>query len=138
MIVGEIDDLDSYRKLKGNDYAISLVNTAIETSKRIMGDRGIVYMKDDEHFILIVNGINQEVNLRPFLESLRYRISWDELIANSVDNLTLSLGVARYPQNGEDLRLCAKKLAKALEICHLRGKSKYIIFREHLHGNITL
>ena len=138
MILGEIDDLDSYRKLKGNDFAESVINTALETSRHIMGDRGIIYMKDDEHFILIVNGINQEVNLRPFLESLRYRISWDEMIANSVDNLTLSLGVVRYPQNGDNLRLCATKLAKAIEICHLRGKSKYIIYREHLHGNITL
>ena len=75
--------------------------------------------------------------LRAFLEALRNQISWNVLLMNSKRNITFSIGISRYPQNGSELEIVNKKLYRAMDIVHERGRNRYIIYREHLHGDIS-
>lgn len=136
ILLVEIDNYNDYVASHGEAFAKKLLETAINTSKSVIDGRGIICKHDDTKFSVVVRDINQEINLRSFLESFRSSITWNELIQNNVENVTLSIGVARYPQNGENFDIVLKKLTRALDICHTRGTSKYIIYREHLHGEI--
>lgn len=137
IVLAEIDGFKDYAEKYGESFSMSLLDTAIETTRKLLNNgRGVICKHSNSTFSIIVKNINQETNLRAFLESLRNEISWNELIQNDVENLTLSLGVVRYPQNGDDFGITLKKLSRALDICHSRGAGKYIIYREHLHGNI--
>ena len=136
LLLAEIDNYNDYVADKGNDYAQTLLNTAINTAKSILNGRGIICRHSDTTFSVVVRDINQEINLRSFLESLRNAITWNELIQNNVEHMTMSIGISRYPQNGGNFDVVLKKLYRALDICHTRGISKYIIYREHLHGEI--
>lgn len=136
LLLVEIDNYNDYVANNGYDFAQTLLNTAINTAKSILDGRGIICRHSDTTFSVVVRNINQEINLRSFLESFRNSITWNELIQNNVEHMTLSIGIARYPQNGENFDIVLKKLYRALDICHTRGTSKYIIYREHLHGEI--
>jgi GGDEF domain-containing protein len=136
MLLIEVDGLDEYRSQYGDAFAQQLVDTAIDTTRDILDNRGVICPHEDNTFSVVVRGINQEINLRSFVEALRNRITWNELVRNNVEQVTLSIGISRYPQNGNDYDIALKKLYRALDICHTRGISKYIIYREHLHGEI--
>ena len=132
----EIDNYKDYVDNNGQEFANTLFNTAIDTAKSVIDGRGIICKHSESIFSVVVRNINQEINLRAFLESFRNSITWNEMVQNNVEHMTLSLGIARYPQNGENFDIVLKKLYRALDICHTRGTSKYIIYREHLHGEI--
>jgi GGDEF domain-containing protein len=136
LLLVEIDGMDQIVSQGSEAFAQIVLNTAIDTTKSMLDGRGIVCAHEDRTFSVVVRDINQEINLRSFAEALRNRISWNELIQNNIEQLTLSIGISRYPQNGENFDIVVKKLYRALDICHTRGVSKYIIYREHLHGEI--
>lgn len=135
-VIAELDNFERYKTQMGEEYAAKLLDTAIDSAREIIGNRGIICKHDDVRFTVVVLGVNQEINMRSFLETFRNKISWNAMVRNNAEHLTLSLGVARYPQNSDKLDIVVKKLLRALDICHTRGTGKYIIYREHLHGEI--
>ena len=133
----EIDDLDVMTAEAGKEYADSILYTALQTAKQMISYRGIVCEIEHNLICIAIRDINSEVNLRSFLESLRNQIAWNVLLMNGKKNLTFSIGIARYPQNGITMELVKKKLYRAFDIAHERGHNHYIIYREHLHGEIS-
>ena len=94
----------------GKEYADSILYTALQTAKQMISYRGIVCEIEHNLICIAIRDINSEVNLRSFLESLRNQIAWNVLLMNGKKNLTFSIGIARYPQNGITMELVKKKL----------------------------
>ena len=55
---------------------------------------------------------------------------------NSDIKLTFSIGVSRYPFNGKDYNKMVLKAHKALEIANFKGKNRFIIYKEQMHGEL--
>ena len=136
LILFEIDDYERIKQQKGTSYAQNLYKIALRTTTQLVGQRGIVCDIKQNLIGMVVKDINNEVVLRAFIESLRNQISWNVLLTQGIRDITFSIGIARYPQNGLDMDIVYKKLYQALNICHMRGKNRYIIYREHLHGEL--
>lgn len=137
LILLEIDNFDKYEIEDGKDYADSILYTTVQTAKQMVSYRGIVCEIKRNLICIAIRDINAEVSLRAFLEALRNQISWNVLLMNSKRNITFSIGISRYPQNGSELEIVNKKLYRAMDIVHERGRNRYIIYREHLHGDIS-
>ncbi len=58
-----------------------------------------------------------------FLDDFRYNISF-------------SIGIVRYPENGKNLDISKAKLQRAIDIARAKGGNRYIIYKEVLHGEI--
>ncbi len=136
LLLFEIDDYEEMEQQKGTSYAQNLYKIALRTTTQLVGQRGIVCDIKQNLIGIVVKDINNEVVLRAFIESLRNQISWNVLLTHDNRRITFSIGIARYPQNGLDIDIVYKKLYQALNICHMRGENRYIIYREHLHGEL--
>lgn len=136
LLLVEIDDYEEMKQQKGASYIENLRKIVLRTTIQLVGQRGIVCDIKENQIGIAIKDINNEIVLRAFIESLRNQISWNVLLTHDNRHVTFSIGIARYPQNSSDIDIVYKKLYRALEICHTRGKNKYIIYREHLHGEL--
>jgi len=136
LILLKVNNYDKIEEEKGACYIEALFKTVVRTVRQLVGYRGIVCDMEKNLLCIAIREINNEVNLRAFLESLRNQILWNVLLAHSNKNITFSIGISRYPQNGSDIDIVYKKLYRALEICSERSNNRYIIYREHLYGEL--
>ena len=136
LVLMEIDNWSYYEKEFGEEYAERIYMSALQTTKQLVGYRGTVCEIKKNLICIAIRDINTEVYLRSFIESLRNQIAWNIRLMNAHTSITFSIGISRYPQNGTDLGQIHRKLVRALEIAHERGNNRYIIYREHLHGQI--
>lgn len=136
LILMEMDHLSELQVRLGAETAERLYDTMLSTTRDLIGYRGIMCELQKNLICIAIRDINSEVSLRSFLETLRNQITWNNLLNNSYDQTTFSIGIARYPQNGRELSKVHRKLVRALEIAHERGFGRYIIYREHLHGEL--
>lgn len=136
LVLMEMDRWPELLKDLGSTAAERLYTTTLSTTRQMVGYRGIVCELQKNLICIAIRDINSEVSLRSFLEALRNQITWNNQLTNAYRDVTFSIGVARYPQNGKDLSNVHRKLVRALEIAHERGHNRYIIYREHLHGEL--
>lgn len=136
LVLMEIDCLDSYLSQYGEAYVDRLYDIALQTANQMVGYRGIVCEVSKNLICIAIRDINDEMYLRAFLESIRTQITWNIRLMSLNNHITFSIGAARYPVNGNDMGKINKKLNKALELAHAKGNDCYIIYKEHLHGEL--
>ena len=94
--------------------------------KQIKSGRVFFFIKD----------INNEPELRAFIEYMRSRVSWECRSYDNSFNISFSIGISRYPDNGTDWKLLTDKLIKATDIAVKKGGNRYIIYKEAIHGEL--
>lgn len=52
--------------------------------------------------------------------------------------MTSTMGLSEYPRNGEDFDILYRKADKALYIGKQKGRHRYIIYKEAIHGELDL
>ena len=87
-------------------------------------------------FIIVIKDINNEPELRAFIEYMRSRVSWECRSYDNSFNISFSIGISRYPDNGTDWKLLTDKLIKATDIAVKKGGNRYIIYKEAIHGEL--
>ncbi len=137
MILFQIDDYDKIIEALGAEGAASMYNDICRYMQDELGTRGVIGTYDEATVFLAVKDLLNDINLRAFLESYRSMISWKIGLMKYQLNLTFSIGVARYPFNGRDYNILVKKLDRALYLANQKGHNRYILYREHLHGEIN-
>lgn len=138
LILMEIDDWDKIEREEGEEYVNRIYDIGLQTVTQMLGYRGTLCEIKKNLLCIAIKDINNEVYLRAFIESLRTQITWNVRLVNLKSNITFSIGVVRYPQNGRNIELINKKLNRAMDIAHEKGKNRYIIYKEHLHGEVEL
>lgn len=132
----EVDGLQQLTIQYGQEFTDSLINNIVSMAKEKVSYRGIVGIDKDNVFYLAVKGLNLEVNARAFIESLRSMITWQYKVMNEAYNITFSIGIARYPFNGRNYDRLVLKAQKALELAISKGRNRFILYKEILHGEI--
>ena len=138
LILMEIDNWDKYLQEEGEKYVNRIYDIALQTIHQMLGYRGTLCEIKKNLLCIAIKDINNEVYLRAFIESLRTQITWNVRLVSLKSNITFSMGVVRYPQNGRNIELINKKLNRAMDIAHEKGQNRYIIYKEHLHGEVEL
>lgn len=132
----QIDDLDRIEEKYGKDTADRTFNYVFDMCREKVGYRGVVGTKDRDVIYMAIKGVNAEVNTRAFIESLRTMIKWKYRLLNNEFEITFSIGVSRYPFNGKDYDKMVIKAQNALELANIKGKNRFIIYKEMLHGEL--
>lgn len=138
LILIEIDNLNDILENYGQEYFDKIYKSYFSTLEQMTHYRGTVCEIKSNLVCIAIKGINTELYLRAFIESLRNQVAWNIRLLGMEEKITFSIGAARYPQNGKDLRKIHRKLVKALGIAIEKGRDRYIIYKEHLHENTNL
>lgn len=136
LLLLQVDTLDDIEKVYGKKTAQDTFAQVLDMCYEKIKDRGIVGVNDNNIIYMAIKDINIEINARAFIESLRTMIVWKYKMMSSEINLTFSIGVSRYPFNGKDYDKMILKAHKALEIANFKGRNRFIIYKEQLHGEL--
>lgn len=136
LLLLQIDNIDRIEQEYGKKTVDDIFNHVLSMCREKVKFRGTVGVGDNNVIYMAVKDVNVEINTRAFIESLRTMIVWKYRMMNYGFNLTFSIGVSRYPFNGKDYDKMVMKAHKALDIANAKGKNRFIIYKELLHGEL--
>ena len=123
---------DSLGHMVGDDVIIEVAKAA----KKYVGDKGAVGRIGGDEFMLVLEKVNTEPELRKILREIRYEIREKYMDEKENKTVTISLGGALFPDNAKDYDSMFQLSDKMLYLAKAKGKDRYIIYTPHIHGNI--
>lgn len=135
-----IVDIDDFKKINdtfGHLYGDEVLSKVSEIVRSVLEDRGVAGRFGGDEFMIVFEEVDTETDLRRILKTIAQHIQW---VFHDVEGLsvTLSIGVARYPEDGERYEELFKKADKCLYIAKAKGKNRYIIYDEKKHGKVDV
>lgn len=126
-----IADIDGYKNLvaaTNNDFAHEIAESCGKELKRLLRDTDTASCVQERFFVLLPNtdtagGVYLAGRLKEALERLAF--SFD----GQSHKITMSIGIAGYPENVTDPRLLSKNAILALTLSHEAGGNRASIYR---------
>lgn len=125
---------DTYGHMFGDDVLV-VVSNILEYNIR---GRGFVGRMGGDEFFMVIEDVTDDMDIRSILRAIRSSIA--EAYRSQFKNFALScsIGISVYPNDGQTYDELFKKADRALYIAKERGKNRYIIYKEHLHGKMKI
>ena len=123
---------DTYGHMKGDDVIIEVAKTAMH----FVGDKGAVGRIGGDEFMLVLEKVNTEAELREILRNIRYTIREKYMDEKENKTITVSMGGALFPDNAKDYDSMFQLADKMLYMAKTKGKDRYIFYTPQVHGDI--
>lgn len=129
-------DLDNFKKLNdsyGHPFGDEVLKAVAKTLQETVRNVDLVARYGGEEFALVLEaadekgGVVQAERVRKAVESLKFRAKGDQV------GVTLSLGIAVFPQDSEDKNVIVDKADQALYYAKRKGGNRavpYSVFRD--------
>jgi len=138
MVLIDIDDFkninDNYGHQTG-DQAIQLVANLL---KENIKDLGIIGRFGGDEFYVFTDNIDTEEKIRTILRTIRSNVTSIARQKLGIEKLSLTMGVALYPDVGRTYHELFALADKCLYIAKEKGKNRYVIYRPDLHQNVQI
>lgn len=136
MIIFDVDNFksinDTYGHLFG-DEVLSKIATILNAN---LNGRGIAGRFGGDEFYIFTSNIKDTEDLRILLTTMRKELQY--AFDSRIDEfgVTLSVGVSEYPKDGNNYEILFKKADKCLYLAKEKGRNRFIIYNEEIHGSI--
>lgn len=144
-IVIAILDLDNFKLVNdtfGHLYGDKIIIQFANIISRTIGSRGIVGRFGGDEFMIMLEGIKDEMDLRSVLRAIRTGVEMDFKDIGDNISLTTSIGAATYPKDARSYDELFTKADYCLYLSKMRGKNRYVMFdymiKEHHYLNDKL
>ncbi|MCR5323765.1 MAG: GGDEF domain-containing protein [Lachnospiraceae bacterium] len=131
----DIDDFKTINDSFGHFFGDKVIQKMAQILHEATDGRGFASRFGGDEFFLCLMDMRTEDELRGVIQSIafKYRNAFPD-----VDyKFTTSIGIAEYPRNSKSYDILLKKADRALYIAKFKGKARYIIYKEELHGEIN-
>lgn len=138
-VIIAIIDLDLFKMVNdtyGHAFGDTVISRMALILKRAANGRGIAARFGGDEFMLVLEDVGSESAIRSILESIRTQLSWAFNKKAIEQRISCTIGLAEYPRNGISFDTIFNKADRALYIGKQKGKNRYIIYKEHLHGEL--
>jgi len=138
-VIAAIIDLDYFKIINdtyGHGFGDEVILRMSQILKNVVCGRGIAARFGGDEFMLVLEDIGTEMDLRSIIESVRTQLSWAFSDKVQGQRISCTIGIAEYPRNGKDFDTIFNKADRALYIGKQKGKNRYIIYKEHMHGEL--
>lgn len=135
-----IIDIDNFKEINDNyghlfgDEVIQKVASVLNST---LNSRGICGRFGGDEFFIFTTKILTEEQLRNLLTSMRKKIMYAYEGILDDFRITLSIGISLYPNDGETYDSLFKKADACLYLAKNKGKNRFVIYKEELHGNLS-
>ncbi|MBR1670906.1 MAG: GGDEF domain-containing protein [Butyrivibrio sp.] len=123
---------DTFGHMKGDEVIIDVAHIA----KECVGDKGAVGRIGGDEFMLVLDKIKDEEEVRLVLRDIRYTIREKYKDEDGKYTITASLGGALFPDAAMDYDSMFQLSDKMLYIAKTKGRDRYVIYTPMIHGNI--
>lgn len=139
LVLLTIDDFKGINDRYGHMYGDEVLFTLSHILKTEIGTRGAAGRIGGGMFLLVLEGIADETDLRGILRAIRTKFEWAWESGGEqkpLAHVTCSMGAACYPINAKDYEELFMQADKALYIAHEKGHNRYVIYDVEKHGAV--
>lgn len=136
IIMMDVDDFKTLNDTYGHLLGDRILAKVTEIIKAVLGDRGYVGRFDGDEFFIVTDKIESDEDVILMLKTIRKQIAWNCRQEVNDVNVTTSLGISKYPQDGKSYDELFKIADKCLYIAKAKGRDRYILYDPKLHGAV--
>lgn len=134
-------DVDDFKKVNdsyGHMFGDEVLSKVSEIMRSVIDSRGMVGRFGGDEFMLVLDGVSDEEELRRILKTISKNMQWQYQDIKDTLAITTSCGVAQFPTDAASYEDLFKKADKALYVAKAKGKNRYIIYDEAKHGKVEV
>ncbi len=130
----DVDDFKGINDTYGHLFGDEVIKKLALILQEAVEGRGFAGRFGGDEFFLCMYDIESEQELRAILQGIYYHFK--NAFPDKEHQFSLTMGIAEYPRNSENFDMLMKKADRALYIGKFKGKNRYIIYKEHIHGEL--
>ena len=134
LAVMDIDDFKNVNDTYGHYFGDEVIAGFAAELRKNIGDKGIIGRIGGDEFICLFTDCHSEDDVRIYLKAIRKGLSFSLAEKQPGYEFGASIGVAKYPQDGTVYEELFRIADGCLYIAKEKGKNRYIIYDEKLHG----
>ena len=129
----DIDNFKNVNDTLGHDYGDLLVKKVSERLTSFFDNNDSIYRLGGDEFIILLQQINNAEEVLQIAEKLQSGFSTEFDIDGSLLQISLSIGIAMYPEHGTSIDQLLKYADIAMYRVKATGKKNYIIYNKSLN-----
>lgn len=133
LVLLDIDDFKQINDRFGHMFGDEVIATTAEILRSVTQTRGMAGRFGGDEFMMILENVPTEDDLRRVMKVIDKHAKW-AFYEKEGFNVSFSIGISKFPEDGTTYEELFKKADKCLYIAKDKGKNRYIIYREQLHG----
>ncbi len=134
IVIMDVDDFKGINDTYGHLFGDEVIKKLALILQEAVEGRGFAGRFGGDEFFLCMYEIESEEELRNILQGIYYHFK--NAFPDRERMFSLTMGIAEFPRNGENFDVLMKKADRALYIGKFKGKNRYIIYKEHIHGEL--
>lgn len=127
VILLDLDGFKSVNDMLGHDQGDRLLIEVASALSGMMRTGDMAARLGGDEFVLLLNGLSTQKELLRFMDHLMETIQKPVILAQQEFFISISAGVALYPQDGEDADSLLKNADATMYAAKNSGKSKYML-----------
>ena len=135
LILLDIDDFKQINDRYGHMFGDEVICTTAEIIRSVTHTRGMAGRFGGDEFMLVLEHVPTEEDLRRLMKVIDKHAKW-AFYEKEGFHVSFSIGICKFPEDGISYEELFKKADRCLYIAKDKGKNRYIIYREDLHGNM--
>lgn len=123
-------DLDGFKLINdqlGHKYGDLVIQRIAERLKEHVRSSDIVCRLGGDEFAIILSGASKEFDVNKYCKGIINKVSEPMTVEGSILHVTASIGVSRFPDNGETSEILTDCADKAMYSSKSTGKNKFTI-----------
>lgn len=133
-------DLDGFKSINdtlGHDYGDLLLKAVADQLSTLINNDDILARNGGDEFVILRNQIPSREDLEAFLFKMVSIASHPFVLDDETVHITLSAGVALFPQNGLSLGELMKNADLAMYTSKISGKNSYTFFSSAMEDEVN-
>jgi len=140
LVLLTVDDFKEINDRYGHMFGDEVLFTLSHILKTEVGTRGTAGRIGGGMFLLVLEGIADETDLRGILRAIRTKFEWawetGGEAGQTAAHVTCSMGAACYPIDAKSYEALFMQADKALYIAREKGHNRYVIYDVKKHGDV--
>jgi diguanylate cyclase (GGDEF)-like protein len=132
----DIDNFKAVNDTYGHVFGDEVIVRVADIITGIVSKNGVVGRFGGDEFFIVLDNVKDNTEVRSILRSIRMTVAETRFEKNPSATFSCSIGSAIYPINGDTYDIIMKKADKALYIAKEKGRNRYVIYDEQIHGEL--
>lgn len=133
LVLIDIDDFKQINDKYGHMFGDEVIAKTAEILRSVTHTRGMAGRFGGDEFMLVLENVPTEEDMRRIMKVISKHADW-AFNEKEGFKISFSCGISKFPEDGMTYEELFRKADGCLYIAKDKGKSRYIIYREQLHG----
>jgi len=133
LVLRDIDDFKQINDQYGHMFGDEVIAKTAEILRSVTHTRGMAGRFGGDEFMLVLENVPTEEDMRRIMKVIAKHADW-AFNEKEGFKISFSCGISKFPEDGTTYEELFRKADGCLYIAKDKGKSRYIIYREELHG----